>query len=106
MLPAHSITGCAPATVVAAVTTLLIGLESALAALTVAVLMMTVLLLTESFTVVTSVMVADAPAGRAPNVTRRLLPEPRQSPLPLAEQETNVTEPGRLSTTITFSAVT
>lgn len=106
MLEEHTIIGGAPAIAVIAVVVLLAGLKSAFAALTVAVLRITALPFARAFTVVTSRTVADAPAGRAPKVTRRSFPEPKQSPLPVVSQEMNVTESGRLSEIVTLVAVT
>ena len=57
------------------------------------------------FTVATSVMVSDAPAGSELNVTVRLLAEPPHTPLPVEEHETNVTAAGRLSVTTTDAAL-
>src|SRR5262249_47275515 len=55
----------------------------------------------EQFTVVTSAIVSDAPAGIELKLTVRLLAEPSHTPLPLEAHETNVTEAGRLSVTTT-----
>ena len=56
-------------------------------------------------TVVTNVIVADAPAAIELKLTVGLLAEPPHTPLPVEEHETNVTEAGRLSATTTDAAL-
>src|SRR5882724_2593459 len=57
------------------------------------------------FTVATSVMVSDAPAGSELKLTVGLLAAPPHTPLPVEAHETNVTEAGRLSVTTTDAAL-
>ena len=102
MLPGQMIAGGASETMTVAVAVLLAELSSGASELMVAVLLMNVPFGKGVFTVVTNVIVADAPAGSTAKVTLRLLPEPRQTPLPVAEQETNDTEFGKLSGTVTL----
>lgn len=66
-------------------------------------LLIAVLSLTKQFTQATMVMVSDAPAASAANVTVRLLPDPPQAPS-VEEQETNDVSADKLSVTVTFSA--
>src|SRR6266498_3023492 len=76
-------------------------LESGVAELIVAVLLMVIP--TGPLAVATSVIVADEPLATEVNVTMRLLPEPSHWP-PVELHETNVTEDGKVSVTVTFCA--
>ena len=95
ILPGQIIAGGASETMTVEVAELLAELSSGAGELMVAVLLMSVPLGKGDITVVTKVMVACEPAGSAAKETLRLLPEPRQVPLAVAEQETNVTELGQ-----------
>ena len=59
---------------------------------------------TEQSRVATIVMVAEAPEASVLNETIRLLPEPPQTPLPVAAHDTNASAAGRLSVTVTDAA--
>ena len=56
-------------------------------------------------TLATKVIVADAPEASELNVTVRLLPEPPQTPPPVAAQDMDVVEAGRLSVTTVEAAM-
>jgi hypothetical protein len=90
-------------TVVVAVLLLVLG--SCVEEVTVTELVITAPFGVGQFTVATSVMVSDAPAGSELKVTVRLLAEPPHTPLPVEAHETNVTEAGRLSVTTTDAAL-
>lgn len=73
-------------------------------------LTVTELLITAPFgvgqlTIVTSVIVCDAPAATELKLTVRSLPEPSHKPFPVEAHERNVTEVGRLSVTTTDAAL-
>ena len=84
-----------------AVAELLLESLSGVAELMFAVLIIDVLSASEQSTVATRVIVSDAPEASEAKVTVRLLPEPPHTPPPVEEQETKVTDDGRLSVTTT-----
>ncbi len=92
-------------TVTFTVEELLPGFGSLKEDMTVAVLLMTVPLAVESFTLATRVMLADAPGASVVNEMVWLLPVPAHVPPPVAEQETKVVVAGKLSVTTTASPV-
>ena len=59
---------------------------------------------TEQSSRATIVIVAEAPEASEANETMRLLPLPPQTPLPVEEQEIKLSDPGRLSVTVTDEA--
>jgi hypothetical protein len=69
-----------------------------------AVLPTTVPFATEQFSATVIVIVAEAPEASDVNVTLRLLPIPPQTPPPVEEHITNVTDAGRLSVTVIVDA--
>src|SRR4029453_2150090 len=62
-------------------------------------------LVTVQFRVATIVVTADEPAAKEANVTTRLLPEPPQTPPPVDEHETKLSEAGKLSVNVIELAV-
>jgi hypothetical protein len=71
---------------------------------TVAVLVIVVPWGTAQLTLATRVMVAEALTASEAKSMVRLLPAPPQTPPPVAPQETNVVDAGRLSVTVTVVA--
>jgi hypothetical protein len=59
---------------------------------------------TEQFKLATIVIVSEPPAESVLNETIRLLPVPLQTPLPVETQDTKVSDPGKLSVTVTEAA--
>ena len=88
-------------TVVVAVAVLFAEFGSKVVEPTVAVLLMVEPLTMEQLGLATRVMTADAPDASELKLTVRLLPEPPQTPPPVATQELNDTVEGRLSVTKT-----
>ena len=92
-------------TVTVALAELLPVLGSCVEEVTVRELLITAPFELGQLTVVTSVIVADAPAEIELKLTVRLLPEPSHKPFPVEAHERNVTELGRISVTTTDAAL-